>query len=64
VLGACWPLTKFWEFLGHDDLFWNFDSLSKEERKTKRRSRDLDPLFGFLGICNGKGMSAHGFTHV
>ena len=39
-----WPLTKFWEFLGHVDLFWNFDSLSKEERKTKRRSWDLGPL--------------------
>jgi hypothetical protein len=22
------------------------------------------PLFGFLGICNENGMSAHGFTHV
>jgi hypothetical protein len=21
-------------------------------------------LFGFLGICNGNGMSTHGFTHV
>jgi hypothetical protein len=44
VLGACWPLTKFWEIFGHIDLFWDFDSLSKEERKTKQRSRDLDPL--------------------
>jgi hypothetical protein len=44
--GACWPLTKFWEFLGHVDLFWDFDSLSKEERKTKRRSWDLGPLLG------------------
>jgi hypothetical protein len=68
VLGACCPLTKFWEFIGHDDLFWNFDSLSKEECKMKQRSRDLgplfEPLFGFLGICNRKGMSGHGFTHV
>jgi hypothetical protein len=44
VLGACWPLTKFWEILGHIDLFWDFDSLSKEERKMKWRSRDLGPL--------------------
>ena len=68
MLGACWPLTKFWEFLGHDDLFWNFDNLLKEERKMKWRSQDLSPLFelhvGFLGICNGEGMLAHGFTHV
>jgi hypothetical protein len=46
VLGACWPLTKFWEILGHSDLFWDFDSLSKEERKMKQRSRDLNPLLG------------------
>jgi hypothetical protein len=67
VLGACCPLTKFWEFLGHVDIFWDLDTLSKEECKTKQRSRDLGPLwvlFGFLGICNGKGMSAHGFTHA
>jgi hypothetical protein len=51
VLGACWPLTKFWEFLGHVDLFWDFDNLSKEEHKSKRRSRDLGPLLGpFLGF--------------
>jgi hypothetical protein len=22
------------------------------------------PLFGFLGLCNGIGMSTHGFTHA
>jgi hypothetical protein len=67
VLGACWPLTKFWEILGQVDLFWDFDSLSKMERKMKQRSWDLDPFLGpfwDLGICNGNGMSAHGFTHV
>jgi hypothetical protein len=48
IIYRCWPLTKFWEFLGHVDLFWNFDSLSKEERKTKRRSQDLDPLLGLF----------------
>jgi hypothetical protein len=67
VLGAFWPLTKFWEILGQVDLFWDFDSLSKEERKTKHISRDLGPFLGpFLdfGLCNGYGMLAHGFTHV
>jgi hypothetical protein len=62
-----WPLTKFWDNLGHVDLFWDFDNLSKEERTMKQRSWDLGPLlvhFGFLGICNGKGMSTHGFTHA
>jgi hypothetical protein len=40
------------------DLFWDFDSLSKVERKTKQRSWDLDPFLGpfwDLGICNGYG---------
>jgi hypothetical protein len=62
-VGGYWPLTKFWEFIGHVDLFWNFEILSKEEHKMKQRSRDLGPLFGFLQICNGKGMLAHGFTY-
>jgi hypothetical protein len=44
-------LDQVWEFLGHVDLFWDFDSLSKEECKSKQRSRDLDPLLGpFLGF--------------
>jgi hypothetical protein len=42
----CWPLTKFWEILGHVDLFWDFDILAKEECKTKWRSWDLGPLLG------------------
>jgi hypothetical protein len=51
VLGACWPLTKFWDNLGHVDLFWDFDSLSKKEHKTKQRSRGSRPTFGsFLGF--------------
>jgi len=51
LVSECWPLSKFWEFLGHVDLFWDFDNLSKEEQKSKRRSRDLDPLLGlFLGF--------------
>jgi hypothetical protein len=28
------------------------------------RSQPLFGFFGFLGLCNGIGMSAHGFTHV
>jgi hypothetical protein len=49
------------------DLFWDFDRLSKVERKSKRRSRDLGPflgIFGFWAYVMGMGMSAHGFTHV
>jgi hypothetical protein len=49
------------------DLFWDFNSLSKEERKMKQILRDLSPFLGTfwdLGICNGNGMSAHEFTHV
>jgi hypothetical protein len=52
VLGACWPLNKFWEILGHSDLFWDFDNLSKEEHKRKWISQDLGPLldpFCFFG---------------
>jgi hypothetical protein len=67
VLGACWPLTKFWRSLVRFDLFWDFDRLSKVERKSKRRSRDLGPflgIFGFWAYVTGMGMSAHGFTHV
>jgi hypothetical protein len=42
----CWPFTKFWEILGQVELFWDFDSLSKEERKMKQRSWDLNPFLG------------------
>jgi hypothetical protein len=36
------------------------------QRRSRRRSVDhrISAPFGFLGICNGIGMSAHGFTHV
>jgi hypothetical protein len=67
VLGACWPLTKFWEILGYVDLFWDFDIPSKTEHKMKKRSWDLGPFLGpswDLGICNGYGMLIHRFTHV
>jgi hypothetical protein len=50
VLGACWPLTMFWETLGPIDLFWDFDNLSKEEQKTKRRSQDIGPFLGHFWI--------------
>ena len=49
------------------DVFLDFDNLSKEERKMKKRLRDLDPFLGpfwDVGICNGNGMLSHGFTHV
>jgi hypothetical protein len=32
------------------DLFWDFDNLSKMERKMKKRSWDLEPLFGSLSV--------------
>jgi hypothetical protein len=51
VSGTCRPLTKFWDFLGHVDLFWEFDNLTKEECKTKWISWDLSPLLDpFLGF--------------
>jgi hypothetical protein len=35
------------------DLFWDFNSLSKEEHKMKQRSWDIDPFLGaFLGFGN------------
>ena len=40
------------------DLVWDFDGLSKAERKPKRRSWDLDPLFRdfwILCLCNRYG---------
>jgi hypothetical protein len=42
------------------DLFWDFDRLSKAERKSKQRSRDLNPflgIFGFWAYVTGMGMS-------
>jgi hypothetical protein len=67
VLGACWPLAKFWGSLIMFDLFWDFDRLSKVELKSKQRSWDLGPLLGIFGLwayVTGMEMSAHGFTHV
>jgi hypothetical protein len=67
VLGAYWPLTKFWRSLVRFDLFWDFDRLSKTECKSKKRSRNIGPIlgiFGFWAYVTGMVMSAHGFTHV
>jgi hypothetical protein len=51
VLGARWPLNKFWEHLVIFDHFWDFDSLLKMECQTKRRLHNLNPLLGpFLGF--------------
>jgi hypothetical protein len=58
VLGDFWPLTKFWRSLVRFDLFWDFDRLSKVERKSKQRLQDLGTLFRdfwVLGLCNGYG---------
>ena len=61
-------MTKFWEILGHSDLFWDFDSLSKEEHKMKWISRDLGPLLGPFWVLGdnliGLGCRPMGFTHV
>ena len=46
MVEECCPFTKFWEILGQVDLFWDFDSLSKEEHKMKQRSQDLIPFLG------------------
>jgi hypothetical protein len=60
-------LDQVLRILGHFLPFWDFDSLSKVERKTKWRSWDLNPSFRdfwVLGYVMGMGMSTHGFTHV
>ena len=52
----CYTLVKF-------DLFWDFDSLSKEEHKTKQILWDLGPFLGpfwDLGLCNGMGCQPMG----
>ena len=50
VLGAYWPLTKFWEHLVIFNHFWDFDSMLKMERKTKQRSWDLGSFLGIFGV--------------
>jgi hypothetical protein len=71
VTGECWgpvgprpSLRDYWSCLTY---FWDFDRLSKVERKSKQRSRDLSPflgIFGFWAYVTGMGMLAHGFTHA
>jgi hypothetical protein len=49
------------------DLFWDFDKLLMAERKSKRRSWDLSPLFRIfwvLGLCNGYGDVDPSFCNV
>jgi hypothetical protein len=53
-------LDQVWEFLGHVDLFWDFESMSKEEHKTKQRSRDLGPFLGFWDNVTGNGCQPMG----
>ena len=51
-VGVLLALDQVLEFLGHVELFWDFESRLKEECKKKWRSRDLGPLldiFWFFG---------------
>jgi hypothetical protein len=68
VLGACWPLTMFWEILGHAWPFLGLRQPVEDGAPDKVEIAESRPTFGvpfgFLGICNGKGISAHGFTHA
>jgi hypothetical protein len=51
-------LDQVLRILGHFLPFWDFDRLSKAERKSKWRSWDLGPFLGpfwVLGLCNGYG---------
>jgi hypothetical protein len=66
-VGDLLALDQFWRSLVRFDLFWDFDRLSKVERKSKQKSRNLGPflgIFGFWYYVMSMGMSAHGFTHV
>ena len=66
-VGGLLALDQILRDLVKFDLFWDFESLSKEECKMKKISWDLGPFLGpfwDLGLCNGYGMSAHGFNHV
>jgi uncharacterized membrane protein YidH (DUF202 family) len=66
-VGGPLALTKFWISLVRFDLFLDFDRLSKEERKSKKRLQNLGPflwIFGFWAYVMGMGISYHGFTHV
>jgi hypothetical protein len=53
VLGAFWPLTKFWEFIGHVDLVWVLRQLveggAQDEAKITGSRPPFGPLFGVFG---------------
>jgi hypothetical protein len=66
-VGGLLALDQVLRTLGHFLPFWDFDRLSKAERKSKRRSWDIEPflgIFGFWAYVMGMGMSTHGFTHA
>jgi hypothetical protein len=49
------------------DQFWDFDRLVEGGAQGEAEIAGSRPLFRdfwVLGLCNGYGMSAHGFTHV
>jgi hypothetical protein len=49
------------------DLFWDFYRMVEGGAHVKVEivgSRPIFRDFWVLGLCNGYGMSAHGFTHV
>ena len=68
VLGAYWHLTKFWGILGHIWSFLGLRQLVKDGAQREAEIREAKPIFGtllgFLGWCKGKGMLAHGITHI
>jgi hypothetical protein len=48
------------------DHLWDFDSLVEDEMPDKAEIAGSFPflqVFWVLGLCNGYGMSTHGFTH-
>jgi hypothetical protein len=45
VLGACWPLTKFWISLVMFDLFWDFDRLVEGGAQVEAKIMGSRPLF-------------------
>jgi hypothetical protein len=64
----CWRLTKFWEILGQVlpilGLRRPVEERAQDEAEIAGISAPFWVFFGDLGICNGNGMLAHGFTHV
>jgi hypothetical protein len=49
------------------DLFWDFYRMVEGRAQVKVEIAGSRPIFRdfwVLGLCNGYGMSSHGFTHV